>query len=486
MGIFKSSFLIFGVLLLSLSLAYANPGFSLDYETIKDNVVVNEAAEFYLIINNDESFDDSYRISFGINPKWSMQILPPKDSTVTVTKGATRKIKISAMPVSEMPPSLYRIPVKVKSTRTGALEEINLHIYLNSGEKAGTYPPTVTADVEIPENIKPGESFQIKVNLKNRNPLNISELNIRLSSIVINKETVTSLKPLEEKTIVITYSIDPLQPPKEDTLKLELYVYGEKIRSVEDIPVNVVSYSEIKYSSFEERSFLKTEQKITYTNDGNIKRQETLKIEMGFFKDLVTSTNPKMYVIKENGKRYRALDVDLKPAEKTEVMVITNFRPPAFVIAFAFVLLVLYYLLRGDIIVKKQAVVLGTKEGGITEIKVIMNVRNRTGRQIKNVSIIDGVPNIADIENDFQIGTLKPTKIIMHDKKGNMVKWNVDVLDAFEERLITYKIKSRLSILGPFSLRPAIVKYENKNGKISITRSNRVDLVDEKNQKLYK
>ncbi|MDD5086934.1 MAG: hypothetical protein PHV16_04230 [Candidatus Nanoarchaeia archaeon] len=479
----KRGFLVFTVLLVSLSFAYANPGFSLSYESIKDNVVVNEAAEFYLTINNNESFDDSYKISFGINPQWSIQILPPKDSIVTITSGATRKIKISLMAVSNMPPSLYRIPVKVKSTKTEVLEEINLPIYLNSGENAGSYPPTVTADVEIPESIKPGENFQIKVNLKNRNPLNISKLDIRLSSIVINKETTTSLEPLEEKTVVITYSVDSLQPPMDDTVNLEIYAGGEKIRSIEDIPVKVISYSEIEYSSFEEKSFLKTEQKITYTNNGNVKKQETLKIEIGFFKDLVTSTDPKMYVIKENGKRYRALDVDLKPAGKIEVIVITNFRPLVIIIVLTLIILILYYILRGDIIVKKQAVVLGTKEGGITEIKVIMNVRNRTGRQIKNVSIIDGVPNIADIEKDFQIGTLKPTKIVMHDKKGNIVKWNVDILDRFEERLITYKIKSRLSILGTFSLRPAIVKYENKSGKISITRSNRVELAYEKKSK---
>jgi hypothetical protein len=483
MHMLKRGFLIFMVFILSLSFAYASTNFSLSYEPIKDNIAVNEAAEFYLLIKNDESFDDNYKISFGINPKWSMQILPPKDSTVTVTEGLTRKVDISIMAVSDMPPSLYKIPVKVTSIKTGAIEEINFPVYLKSGEKAGTYPPTVTADVEIPKDIKPGESFQIKVNLKNRNPLNISKLDIRISSIIINKETVTSLKPLEEKTIVITYSVDPLQPPIEDTISLELYVHGEKIRTVADIPVNVISYSEIKYSSFQERSFLRTEQKITYTNEGNVRRQETLKIEMGFFKDLITSTNPKMYVIKEDGRRYRAIDVDLKPAGKTEVFVITNFRPLVLIITLVFVFLILYYLLRGDIIVKKQAVVLGTKEGGITEIKIIMNVKNRTGRQIKNVSIIDGVPNIADIENDFQIGTLKPTKIVMHDKKGNIVKWNIDVIDAFEERLITYKIRSRLSILGPFSLRPAIVKYENRSGKLSITRSNSVGLDNEKKSK---
>jgi hypothetical protein len=380
------------------------------------------------------------------------------------------------MAVSDMPPSLYRIPVTVKSTETGLSEQVELPIYLKSGRMAGIYPPTVTADVEIPEKIDPRETFQIKVDLRNRNPLNISELKIKLSSILINKETTTSLESLEEKTIIITYSLDPLQPPREDTVDLELYVNNEKIRSVEDIPVEVISYSEIKASFSEEKSFLKEEKKITYTNDGNVRRQETLKIEMGFFRDLFTSTNPKTYVIKEDDKRYRALDVDLKPNGKIDLMVVNNFRPLAIIIVLAILSLIAYYLLRGDIVAKKQAAVLGTKEGGITEIKIIMNVKNRTARQIRNVSIIDSVPNIADIEKDFQIGTLKPTKIVMNDRRGNLIKWNIEMLDRFEERLITYKIKSKLSILGPFKLRPAVIRYENRNGKISITRSNSVGM----------
>jgi hypothetical protein len=64
----------------------------------------------------------------------------------------------------------------------------------------------------------------------------------------------------------------------------------------------------------------------------------------------------------------------------------------------------------------------------------------------------------------------------MNDRRGNLIKWNIEMLDRFEERLITYKIKSKLSILGPFKLRPAVIRYENRNGKISITRSNSVGM----------
>ena len=197
---------------------------------------------------------------------------------------------------------------------------------------------------------------------------------------------------------------------------------------------------------------------------------------MGFFKDIVTSTNPKTYVLKEGGKRYRALDVELKPGAKTEIIVVRNFRPLVIIIIIAIILTILYYVFRSPIVVKKQAMVLNTKDGGIINMKIMMNVKNITSKVIKNVVIVDRVPNIADIEKEFQIGTLKPDKIISHEKSSNIIKWNIEFLEKYEERIITYKIKSKLSILGGFKLPPAVIKYENEKGKDTITHSNGVSL----------
>ncbi|MBU4492989.1 MAG: hypothetical protein KKA61_01325 [Nanoarchaeota archaeon] len=472
----KAFFLLLIVSLLTISFASALSEFAVDYEAVKDKVVYREPAEFYISIKNNQNFNDKFKISFGINPKWSTQIVPPKDSSVSIASGATKKVRVLIMPVSEMPPSLYRIPVTVKSLKTNLLEKIYIPIYLKSGKLAGDYQPTVTVKVSIPDEINPKENIRIMIDLRNRNILNITDMKIKLSSILINKETATSLGPLEEKTIIVTYSFNPLEPPKKDTVTLNLYVNGESIRTIENIPVEIIAYSDIIESLELEKSFLKTEKKITYTNDGNIRKQKTLKIKMGFFEDIVTSTNPKTYVLKEDGKRYRALDVDLKPGAKTEIMLVKNFRPLVLIITITAVLLILYFIFRSDVVVKKQAVVLGTKEGGITEMKIIMNVMNRTARPIKNVAIIDNVPNIADIQKEFQIGTLKPTKIVTHERKGNLIKWNIDFLEKYEERIITYKIKSKLSILGKFKLPPAVIKYENEKGKDVITHSNSVSL----------
>ena len=62
--------------------------------------------------------------------------------------------------------------------------------------------------------------------------------------------------------------------------------------------------------------------------------------------------------------------------------------------------------------------------------------------------------------------------MLTHDIKGTLLKWNIDILEGFEERMITYKIKSKLSILGSLKLSPAVIKFKNSRGNIVISHSN--------------
>ena len=133
--------------------------------------------------------------------------------------------------------------------------------------------------------------------------------------------------------------------------------------------------------------------------------------------------------------------------------------------------------MRSPVLVHKSATVLATKEGGISELKVLIVVKNRTGKELKNVAIIDKVPHIADVLKDFEMGTLHPIKVLKHEKKGTLIKWGVKEFDAFEERVLAYKIKTRLSVLGEFKLPVVVVKFETLTGARRSTHSNTVSII---------
>jgi len=139
------------------------------------------------------------------------------------------------------------------------------------------------------------------------------------------------------------------------------------------------------------------------------------------------------------------------------------------------VMVVLYYRLRSPIVIVKDVSKVLAKEGGIAGLKIIIHLKNRSERTLENIKIVDKIPTIAEVERDFEVGTLRPTAITK-GRSAISISWDLAALEPYEERLITYHVKSRLSVLGGFNLQHAVVKYVTKKGKEVIVTSNKVDM----------
>ena len=109
-------------------------------------------------------------------------------------------------------------------------------------------------------------------------------------------------------------------------------------------------------------------------------------------------------------------------------------------------------------------------------MKIIIYIKNRSSEIINNIFVNDKVPSLAELIKESYLGTLEPTKILVHDKKGTIVKWELKSLEPFEERVITYKIKSKLNIIGGISLPPTKIRFDTKSGRERVIFSNRCEL----------
>ena len=122
----------------------------------------------------------------------------------------------------------------------------------------------------------------------------------------------------------------------------------------------------------------------------------------------------------------------------------------------------------------KEASNIVKSEGGITEMTVILHVRNRSNSKISGIEVSDYIPSLVGIGSDVPIGSLQPAKVLRHEKKGTtIVKWTLDALNVSEERVLSYRIKSKLPILGSFSL-PAAKATFGQNNKTVTSTSNRL------------
>ncbi len=468
-------------LLLSVSAQDAAfPHFSASVTAVNDSIFLDGQAVLELTISNPKNYADNFRISVP-EVEWSVQSDPLFQyfSGVDIPSFSSEKVRLLLKPTVAFPPGLRTVHIAVQSSTSKESLDLTTFVNIRSNNKLiMEYLAAVSRIVEIPPLIDPRNEFEVKVNLINRNPKNISALRVVLSSVstgLIRKEIVTDLKPLESKEVSTSVRLDKLTPPTKDTLKVVLFVDEQPLEPTIFEKFEIISYSDIKaVESVKKGFFLQWVNETTYANDGNVRSSRVLESETSFLKSLFTKSNPKSFAISKGGKRYSAWELSLDPQEEITVRVIEGYRSIFYLIILALAGILLYRFFQSPVSLLKESSAISYKEGGISELKVILRLKNRSAQPYVKLVLADRVPMIAQVEPD-SMGTMKPVTIF-NDGKGSIVKWEIENLDRHEERILAYKIKSKLSILGQFTLPKASLRfYTEKNVKF-VTGSNTVTI----------
>jgi len=464
----KSILVLLAILLLSISVSAAD--FDVEVEAIEKTISFGELAKFKLTVYNNMHTKETFKVKTLDYPTWEITtdpLLNPIQFTVNPDKKREVIIFLNPLHVSNYGVFDVNVIVELVSKK----EKVQMPIRVNLvSPQAGTYIETVLATILMDDKIDPTKEILIRIKVDNQNVIEYPDLLVKVESSLINEEIEVSLGKKEKKTLPLTKSIDPQTPPQEVTVVVKV-ISNNKTLDTKVKRVEVIGTSEITKKEESRNRFLKTINEMTITNIGNAQHTEGIKIESSIIQNLFTSSRPKGKFIKEDGKRYLAIPLDIPPGETTTVIVTKNYITLVIIAVLIGILLMLYYVFRSPLTIRKTATNIGVKEGGVSELKIVLNVSNRSKNRLKDISVIDRIPNIADMEKGLTIGTLHPSKILKHEKKGTIIKWNIDALDAGDERVISYKIKSHLSILGEFSLTQAIAKFHFK-GKEIVTHSN--------------
>ncbi|MEK6853908.1 MAG: hypothetical protein AABX60_01115, partial [Nanoarchaeota archaeon] len=288
-------------------------------------------------------------------------------------------------------------------------------------------------------------------------------------------EIITDLRPLENKVVSAKVRLDSLTPPTQDTLKVVIFVDSKPLEPTIFEKFEVMSYSEIKpLKSEKSGSFFRWVDETTYVNDGNVKSQKVVEQQTSILKSLFTKSTPKSFSISKDGKRFNAWELSLEPQETVAIQVVESYRSIFYLLILALVFLVLYRFFQSPVQLIKESSAISYKEGGVSELKVVLRLRNRSSQPYVKLTVMDRVPMIAEVEHDT-MGTMKPVTIF-NDGRGSVIKWEIENVDKQEERVLAYKIKSKLSILGTFTLpKGSAVFFTEKNVKF-VTHSNTVTI----------
>ncbi len=478
----KNNKIILTILLITilffLSTINVNANIKVAYEPINNKITQSETASFYIILENNNTKNETVRLLFE-DTRWIFRTEPLSYyfTGIQLKPGEKKVFPVYIKPTVSLPYNTYLLSLDVKTENEN--KKITLPILLRiPGAEIGEYLTAVSKFVELPLQQDPREKLPIKINLRNRNPKNIENFTIIINSKYFYKTIHTNLKPLEKKTITEQIQLPKLPPQKID-VNITFIADGEELTPKIKESFYIIGYEDIKKNVTEKKGFFRKEYTYNYKNEGNEKATIEESIKTNFFsKPFITILEDnniieKTTITNETGT-YIVWKITLKPEEEKTYTIIYNYILLFWIIVFLIIGVFVYNMMKSPIEIKKDAVVVGVSEGGISEIRVVLHLKNLTGKRYKNINVIDIIPKLAEFipEKD----EYNQSRVYNNKNEGSIVKWNIDSLEKYEERILTYRIKSKLSILGGLTLPRAILRFTDETGTEQVTRSNTVKI----------
>ena len=456
---------------LCFACVYAEP-VAITVSPIKDSTTVDDYAVFSLSIKNEGTQAHTYFLQ-PKDVRWSIQTDPLTDFTAGMNVGVSAE-------------KTTKLMIKAPSGTAYGQKSVELDVTDDSGVSVGSKVITVTMlkgavkndvdmSINMPEKVNPQRPMSLKINMQNNNEKDYGTLTVSTKSALIDKSTQFELKGFDKKTIEFTVELDPATKPQLDELNVTLSKDDTVIKQATfDFEV-VESFGPLDTEITTTKSLLKVIDEIVVRNNVGTEKSQIVRIKTTKLDSLLTRTTPAADIMSINGEEYYAWNVTLKPNEYKTLVVTRDFSYVFYSVIVVFVALMIYMFGRSPIKVYKSVKGMKMLNDGLSEVKIIVELKNRGGRQVDNVEVIERLPNLTDILKEAE--TLHPTKVIKHHN-GSIVKWEIASLDPHEERIITYKIKSRLSILGGLKLQPTLVRF-GAEGKKEEAVSNKVGVVAE-------
>jgi len=448
--------------------------FSVEAIPIENSILPAGTARFNLRITNNENISVRYGISVENTGEWLR--VDYIRSGVEIEKASSTETEISLRAREETDYGTYFAKVTVTNEEKKETTELLLPISIKTAEElSGMRTPDLRVSMDIPSKIDPREENYITVYLLNKNNRDLPKVTIELeSSILGKKEIIESLSPNEEKEVKVKIEIDQLTKPQQDTLKGLVTAGGYRFTPTQK-PFEVINYgAKLTVEPKTEKGFFKTTKTIMIENTGNEIISDTIKSERSIISSIFTKTDPEARIIETDNIKYYAWDVNVNPTVRSTITITTNYQPILWTIILIIIAVATRYMIKSKVRIYKKATSTEMSEGGLSNIKILLTIRNDTNKPIKEIEVKDIIPHIANIKNEFPMGTIKPDKILTHKSKGTIAKWKIDELDASEERIIKYEINTKLSILGTFTLPATKATYKTERGKTKTTVSDKL------------
>ncbi len=320
-----------------------------------------------------------------------------------------------------------------------------------------------------PQNLEyMSDKFNIVVN--NLENTNLNNLKLRFKSLFFDTIKEVSLKPYDKTTVEVG-----ITNPKMNEISAGKYVMTTEIEleSAKTKIDGVINYLEKSGTSIttETSGFLIRTTEVKKKNEGNTQITDRIELKKNILTRLFTTFSATPLSTERSGVFVDYIwEKDLRPAESWTVSYTTNYTFPfLFVLFIIFAAAMVYVYNRTTVVLQKRVTFVRTK-GGEFALKIRLHIKAR--KPVESVEISDRVPGATKLYNK---GETMPHRI---DAATRRVIWDIDRLNAGEERVFSYIIYSNIRIVGRFELPAAVVRF-TKDGKMQHVYSNRTFFVSD-------
>ncbi len=334
-------------------------------------------------------------------------------------------------------------------------------------------PPdeVVSVSAVIPESVAPGGKFDVAVGFRNNMNLQLSDIEVYVGGELFEQKKTMILFPLQKRSETFSFEVPRAARPQDYEFSVRVYQNGVLNGRLSDT-FSVLESSDVRESVSVDGGFLTTVTTMTKTNLGNSVAAGYFDYPVSMITGMLVSSSVDELSSDSEGMHWI---FDIQPGESQVLQVTVSYVPV--LIAIAVILLsgaVAYYLLTRGLIVRKRVFKLRKGEG-TAQFTVMVHIKNRTRGPVKELTVFEILPKL--IRPSTHFGLMKP-KTVQHGDKGDKLIWDIPEMARGEERIISYQVDSKVTVLGSISLPVCMVRYKTAKGRVVNVKSNpvRMDL----------
>lgn len=444
-GMFFFLLLILTLFIYSKSILAANT--IITVTPLKDTVAPLQNAIFSVTIQNNEDRDLTFNFKY-LDIYWELRTNP---DPVLVPKSTTRSIELTLIPQKEDKPSVANIIIEStdKTVRSEHLLRLTLLKYNELLDQSSD-------NLQIPEPVDPRKQTVIRLKLVNLRDVALPDLNLEIHSEFFEQKRVLSLAPYETKTEEFIIDFDEFVKFGNYPVDIEV-TQNQKILLAFTRDMRIGNYPKLGETISPESGFLYTKIEVQKVNEGNSNSIEKYQKTFSWWQKLFTDATPNPTSIIRDGQGYvYTWEFELSPKETYNITIVTSYRGFFWTtIAILVLVFIIYYITKRDISIRKRIVSIKKEQDGTSSVKVMIVVKNKSMSTIRNIKVLDRVPSTVDMPAEF--GTMHP-KVNKYPRGAELI-WEIIALSRGEERIFTYKVRSKFKVIGSQTLPVAIAKY---------------------------